>query len=399
MKTVYYEPAGRVQNAQWDLINYPPRGYQFTTKTKKGLLDKIVDNSFMFNSFRLQVLDKALPLNLVKAALTTTTPKGTDMIYSYNHIVTERTPKTPWVVQVEWPHILIGREPYWVSQRFLRKVEERLLGSNCKKIFTWTQAAKEALRMYPHGGVLQAKTEVIPPAMSSKPNIERTYNKKIINLLFVGSINDIHDFELKGGLEVMEATYALKENYKKIKGGYKIHLTIRARVPRYLKEEASKGHTMEILDQQISKEKLDSLYREADIFVFPSHLAHNHTPLEAMSYGLPVVTTYIGSTFGEYVEDGKTGLVGSPLESTVKYFTKGGLLRSETTERLQMVKEAQSPNYTTVEFLIKSMSKLIEDPELRKKMGEAGRKEIDGGRFSIKGRNEKLKKIFDEVLR
>ena len=397
MRTIYYEPAGRIQNAQWDLINYPPEGYQFTTKTKKSPLDRVVDNKFIFDHLRLQVMDKLVPLNLLKANLITRTPKGIDIIYSYNHLVTRRRPKTPWVVQVEWPHILIGRGLHWISRRYLEVIEKSLLDNNCKKIFTWTQTAKGAFRMYPHWGPLQAKTEVIPPAIHPKGPIERVYDKGTINLLFVGSINDIHEFDLKGGLEVLKAAYALKENYAQNRSKHKIHLIIRASVPRYLGEAASRGHTIEVLDKPVSGEELDRLYKEADIFVFPSHLAQNHTPLEAISYGLPVVTTYIGSSFGEYIENKKTGFVSNGPPST-EYFIGDRLLKSETTERFQMVKEAQKPNYEVVEFLVDSISKLIENPDLRKQMGKEGKREVDGGKFSIRARNGRLKKIFDEAL-
>ena len=50
-----------------------------------------------------------------------------------------------------------------------------------------------------------------------------------------------------------------------------------------------------------------------------------------------------------------------------------------------------------VEEFVKKTSILIEDGELRRRMGRTGRQEIEVGKFSIKKRNEKLKKIFDEA--
>lgn len=40
---------------------------------------------------------------------------------------------------------------------------------------------------------------------------------------------------------------------------------------------------------------------------------------------------------------------------------------------------------------------MIKDKGVRRKMGRAGRKEIETGKFSIEKRNEKLKRIFDEA--
>ena len=42
-------------------------------------------------------------------------------------------------------------------------------------------------------------------------------------------------------------------------------------------------------------------------------------------------------------------------------------------------------------------SLLIENPDLRRKMGKAARWEVDHGRFSTEKRNERLKRIFDEA--
>ena len=50
-----------------------------------------------------------------------------------------------------------------------------------------------------------------------------------------------------------------------------------------------------------------------------------------------------------------------------------------------------------VEELADKTSILIENEDLRRRMGRAGRQEIETGKFSIEKRNEKLKRIFDEV--
>jgi glycosyltransferase involved in cell wall biosynthesis len=57
----------------------------------------------------------------------------------------------------------------------------------------------------------------------------------------------------------------------------------------------------------------------------------------------------------------------------------------------------KGPEPKVVEGLIKAISALIENPELRRKMGEAARWEVEHGKFSIKKRNEKLKKLLNEA--
>jgi glycosyltransferase involved in cell wall biosynthesis len=62
-------------------------------------------------------------------------------------------------------------------------------------------------------------------------------------------------------------------------------------------------------------EKLSSLYKAADIFVFPS--VYENMPfamLEALASGLPVVTTRVGG-IPEVIEDGKNGFLINPYDS------------------------------------------------------------------------------------
>ncbi|MEO1376412.1 MAG: glycosyltransferase family 4 protein [Cyanobacteria bacterium J06635_10] len=91
------------------------------------------------------------------------------------------------------------------------------------------------------------------------------------------------------------------------------------------------------------QENIKQLYASADIFVLPSFKeTFGIVFLEAMHYGLPIVTTNV-SAMPELIEEGKNGL---------------------------LVPTANSP------ALAKAISKLIENPDLIKRMGEAGRKKV-----------------------
>jgi rhamnosyl/mannosyltransferase len=68
---------------------------------------------------------------------------------------------------------------------------------------------------------------------------------------------------------------------------------------------------------RVSHEKIAPYYRRASVFVLPAVIEEN-APLtipEAMSQGTPVVTTNIGGQ-QELVEDGETGLLVEPEDST-----------------------------------------------------------------------------------
>lgn len=93
----------------------------------------------------------------------------------------------------------------------------------------------------------------------------------------------------------------------------------------------------------LDQENIKCLYSCADIFVLPSFKeTFGIVFLEAMHYGLPIITTNV-SAMPELIEEGRNGLLVPPADSLA---------------------------------LAKAISHLIENPHLITKMGEAGRKKM-----------------------
>ena len=387
-KKIYFEPAGRIHSSQQALIDYPPDGYQFITS--KTPLDKtVVGSDLVFHKLRLQVLDRLMPLNLAKARLDTLLrkiPEDIDLIYAYNHPIFR---KKPWVVSVEWAHVLIGRDMRYFA-RYKGSVERLLASQHCKKILTWTEMAKKSILLNFDCADFERKIEVIPPAVHNKDFI-KDYSQDKVRLLFVGSVNDPEDFEIKGGKEALEAFAILSSKYDNLE------IVIRAKLPNHIRNKYTGISNLKIIEEIVPWQFLEQEFEQADIFLFPSHLLQNTVVLEAMSYELPVVTTYIGASGGEYIEDGVTGFVVASPEK-MPYFMANFILTSETIYRSQLIKATQSVEDRVVDELVAKTSLLIENPDLRRKMGKAARREVDHGRFSIGERNERLKRIFDEAV-
>ena len=387
-KKVYFEPAGRIHSSQYNLINYPPDGYQFITS--KTLLDKrVIGSDLMFHKLRLQVLDRLMPLNLTKAWLDTflrKIPEDIDLIYAYNHPVFR---KKPWVVSVEWAHVLIGRDMRHFTR--YKKLVERLLASDyCRKILTWTEMAKKSILVNFDYSDFEHKIAVVPHVVHRKDFV-KDYSQDKVRLLFVGSVNEPEDFEVKGGKEAIQTFVNLNRKYDNLE------LVIRARVPNHIRSKYAGFSNIRIIEEILPWQLLEQEFKQADIFLFPSHLLQNTVVLEAMSYELPVVTTYIGASGGEFVEDGVTGFVVASSEK-VPYFLRNFILTSETIHRNRLIKATQGVDTRVVDELVVKTSLLIESPHLRRKMGKAARWEVDCGIFSIGRRNDRLKQIFDEVI-
>jgi len=374
MRTILYSPAGKVHPVEWNLINYPPEGYQFIVQESK--LSKLVNNSFIFDNIRLQILDRLLPLNLVKGILDSKSLP--DMpIYSYNHIVRDK----PYILHAEWASILIGRNNLYTTllKNYLKKELEK---EECKKILTWTNLASASLiHLY---GIPRDKIVVLPPCVPSR-NIERDYNKDKIKILFIGSANQSNDFEEKGGNLVLKVFSKLKEKYQD-----RVELVIKAKVPKHSFQEG-----VTIINGYLPSLCLEKLYRRADIFFLPTLLYQNTSVIEAASYGLPIVTTSIGSAFEEYLEDEVSCLSRGSMDSDLV----NGILHTETTKRSKKVKRELLRGEYVEEGFFYDLCRLVEEPRLRKFLGENAKKEVDYGRFSIDNRNKRLEEIFDETLR
>jgi glycosyltransferase involved in cell wall biosynthesis len=112
------------------------------------------------------------------------------------------------------------------------------------------------------------------------------------------------------------------------------------------------------------KDKLRKIYNSCDIFVFPSHVeGFGMPPMEAMLCKCAVATTNVGAV-PDYAIPGETALVSPP----------------------------KSP-----ELLAESIIRLIEDPELRKRIAEAGHKHVMQN-FSWDKATDTLEQLFEKAL-
>ncbi|AKB25967.1 Glycosyl transferase, group 1 [Methanosarcina sp. MTP4] len=176
------------------------------------------------------------------------------------------------------------------------------------------------------------------------PCIKKEYNKKII--LFVGI-----DFERKGG-------YVLLDAFKKVKNEIKdARLIILGSNPKLNIEGVEvKGF--------VSYEEKIQYYNLASIFVMPSFGdPFPNAFIEAMSYRLPCIGSRVGG-IPEIIEDAETGFLVEPYKS------------SQLAERIIY---------------------LLNNENLMKKMGDAGRKRVEE-RFTWDKVVKKMGSKFDKLM-
>jgi glycosyltransferase involved in cell wall biosynthesis len=165
----------------------------------------------------------------------------------------------------------------------------------------------------------------------SGPNIEIGTRKNIVrndatvDILFVGV-----DWQRKGGDLLVSAFSKLQDNYPSLR------ITIVGCVP----PDAGELDSRIIVKGRVPIEEVGRYFEKADIFCMPTRLEpFGIVFIEAMAYGLPIISTRVGA-LPDLVEDHVNGI----------------LVESEN-----------------IDSLSAALQTLIDNPELRREMGQNGR--------------------------
>jgi glycosyltransferase involved in cell wall biosynthesis len=359
------------------ILENPPQGYEFV----------FPKNSVNEKPHLGKLMRKAVPLknNSVRRALgcwlrwyvNKKTSTDADLIFSPHHLIYLR--KKPWVVMIEHVGdlcpIMYDFKHFWLYKSMIEKI---LSSECCKKIMPYLNTEKMTLLENLNCEKFKNKIEVVNLALTPK-NFKKEYGKDKISMLFLGTkhqTNITGSFEKRGGIELLEAFKILNKEHNNLE------LVIAAIIPPYIRNKYSQilsQKNVKTFEYVVLGGKLESIMKNADILLYPGYITPSLTFLDAMSYELPVVATNWRGNF-EMVENGKTGfLIRPPF-------------------RLEQITSARIPDIYVVKELAEKTSILIEDAKLRQRMGIAGRREIEAGKFSTKRRNEKLKEIFDEAI-
>lgn len=385
---VYVEPTWRLHSAYEGLIRYPPEGYRFEASRGRESAAIKAASRFALTHSLLGALNRLVPMHLLRSRwnMLKHPPAGTRLTYSISHLVLRNE---PWVLDIPCEHVTDVLGGFRHFKRFRGLVKKVLTAHSCRKIIVSIDAGKKALEAT-LGPDLTEKTDVVHWAVPKK-EFAKSFNENKVKLLFVNSGNIPGQFHAKGGKEALEAFSLVRKRYPYVE------MVVRSDVPSPMRRRCAQIAGLRIIDKVVPWEELEREFMTADIFLLPAH----HTPmmafLDAMSYELPVVTT---DAWGnpEIVEDGTTGLF---------VHDSGVALHYEKMLSRYFVPPVGSPEYRDivastnpqiVQDLVQRLGLLIEDPELRRRLGRAGREAVENGRFSIQQRNSTLKRVLDEAI-
>jgi glycosyltransferase involved in cell wall biosynthesis len=198
--------------------------------------------------------------------------------------------------------------------------------------------------------------------------------------LFVGSSNFPSDFHHKGGKEVIKAFQQIARQRDDAA------FTIRCRVPSNLIGACNEIPNLTLMQDTVTQSEMNRVFADADLFVFPSHYTPGMVFLDAMSFGLPVITTDVWAN-KEIVIDGKNGTLLRPAESLV-YEDE---YRNPQWSSKNFVRKISRTTYDdVVAQLISSIHYLLDNDGLRMKMGEEAYQMTQDGPLSLRRRNVAL---------
>lgn len=341
------------------LVDNPPEGIEYLNIEKqKGVI--INKKKFLFSNKLKRIIRDVFSSLKISIPNSHLSPRGDYDLIHCAHCLSKNLNES-WVADFEskW-QIYVGDK----TEKAKKKVRKILQRENCKKILAWTEETKkEIVNNFPE---IKSKIEVVYPAIPIKKIIKKNEGK--INLIFSGRY-----FYWKGGLHALETIDRLTKKYKNVYG------IVNSEIPEEIKKNYLSNKKIKFYEL-IPQEKLFGLYHESDIMVYPGYSdTFGFGFLEAMSFGIPVITVD-GFARKELIEEGKTGFV----------IEKNFELNEKT------IKEIEEKIIIKIE---EKTSILIENKKLRDKMSQKCIQEIESGKFSIKERNKKLKRIYEEMLK
>jgi glycosyltransferase involved in cell wall biosynthesis len=222
----------------------------------------------------------------------------------------------------------LGWEPDRLARAFSRTrgiyralgIRDRLLATErAAAVYVFSEWAKELSVQY---GVDPEKIEVVLPGFPDPSTAPRVEPRDTFTYLLVGT-----EFERKGGFEVVEAFARVsgrhpearlvvagsdpwERNPDRVVHGW-VDASRRTAVLAKLEHLEGRGVAKRYGLIPSSRVR-DELYPEADAFVMPTRAeGFGLTNVEAMSYGLPVVSTRVGP-IPEVIDHERTGLLIEP---------------------------------------------------------------------------------------
>jgi glycosyltransferase involved in cell wall biosynthesis len=313
----------------------------------------------------------------------------TSMPYTYG--------QNPWVIEIEDPTTLfyplianghtldlrLTESPYFPIVKALLESEQ------CRGIVTHIRSTAELVPTLFRSDIIAKKLFYAPLGVRVPPRWQHhdEDQPEEIHLLFINSWCQIpENFYVRGGLDILEAFAILHERYPQLR------LTLRTALPSlddHYHRIIEKGW-VRVINRFLSAEEMASLHADCHVFLLPAARVHIVSLLQAMSYGLAVVGSD-GWGIEEYLEHERNGLVVKGRYGKASWADReAGVLRED-------YETMYTPSPEVVQGLVEAVSRLVEEPALRRRLGRAARQDVEQN-YSLERWNQGLKEALDKAL-
>jgi glycosyltransferase involved in cell wall biosynthesis len=302
--------------------------------------------------------------------------------------------QNPWVIEIEDPTTLffpflrnghtadadVRRSPYFGAVKALLEADA------CRGIVTHMRSTAEMLPVLFGSETIARKVTHAPLGVRLPERFQTHDDGETVNLLFTNSWHQLRDgFFYRGGLDVLQAFDVLRRRYPQVR------LTIRSALPE-LDERHHRileSGWVRVIDRFMPAKRMAALRRESHVYLLPAARIHIVSVLQAMSYGQAVVVSD-GWGMDEYAVHGRNCLVVKGRYGKVTWADRAaGMLREDYRPMFR-------PDEAVVEGLVESVSLLIEQRAVRKRLGAAARADA-ATRFTPGRWNAALKAAFDKA--
>lgn len=346
-----------------NIIDFPPENVQYVNQGKESKKKlEIIGSSMKFEHARLLKNFIRKILSIIKVPnLTYSRGKNYGLIHCAHCLSLNRK---PWIVDTETYDRISATGVVASSKIGKWIIKKRLESRNCRRIICWSEDCKRTFESaFPGNDVILGKIRIVPFALPI-PQFKKVPHKNV-RILFVARW-----FEAKGGKQTLEVFDRLSKKYPKAE------FIFICPTPKEFKDRYSENKSIKIMDLVPQERLFKEIYPSSDIFFYPGFGdSYGFAVPEALSYGLPVITT---DTFAkrELVTDSKSGFL---VEMPKNWDGYGDM------------------NEKMISDMAEKTSVLIQDRNLRKKMSGAAVKEAKE-KFSLEGRNKKLFDIYRDSL-
>lgn len=390
------------------LLQTPPRGYCFVHSPNHS--SSLPRNSIKWCAlqFGLECWKKGAALKHVFKFIKTRDLKSQRFIGQSNSSfvffpsVPFHINQFPWVIEIEdstslfFPFINNGSTKNIgpiCREKFFPIFQELVHSKQCKGIITHMKSTAESLPVIFNSRNLSEKIFHIPLGVNLPDWVEvmkaKAEKKDEILMLFANSWHqDSANFYLRGGLDVLEAFSAIKRQCPAAR------LVVRSELPRDLPRKHPHQYKMigdagvEVLDHFLEARDWERLKMRADYFILPSARIHVVSLLEAMAYGMTLITSN-GWGIEEYVKNGHNAVI-VPGRDRVSWIDREtGILREDYPIILQVDHQIASE-------IAEAFMNLNSNRSLKQRLTLQARTDVENI-YTIQNWNNKLKEVFDRI--